>query len=78
MANMSYCQFQNTVQDFRDCLEVVEDLNPRSYARMNEDERYALKRLLKLAVNFASYEEELETFLNMPENILKELADSYE
>ena len=74
MANMSYCRFQNTVQDFRDCYEVIQDLDARSYARMSEDERNALQRLLRLAVNFASYEEELETFLNMPESFREELA----
>lgn len=41
MSNMSYCRFQNTLQDLRDCYEGWgEDLSP--------EETKAQKRLLKL------------------------------
>lgn len=43
MSNMSYCRFQNTVQDFQDCLDnIYED-------DLSKDERRARIRLIKLA-----------------------------
>jgi len=41
MANMSYCRFQNTMRDLRDCADNLhEDLN--------EEEQRARKRLIKI------------------------------
>ncbi len=43
MSNMSYCRFQNTLGDLRDCYEALpypDDLS--------EDEKYAMKQLIKL------------------------------
>jgi hypothetical protein len=42
MANMSYCRFQNTVQDLQDCYDHLDDDD------LSEAEQEARKRLLKL------------------------------
>ena len=42
MANMSYCRFQNTLGDLRDCYEAMEDMD------LSEDEEKAKARIIKL------------------------------
>ena len=42
MANMSYCRFQNTVGDLRDCAEHIHDDD------LSEDEQRARKRLIAI------------------------------
>lgn len=42
MANMSYCRFQNTLEDLRDCAQHVTDID------LDEDEHRARKRLVAL------------------------------
>lgn len=39
MANMSYCRFQNTYQDFKDCIESFTSLHDLS----KNEQDYALK-----------------------------------
>ena len=56
MSNMSYCRFQNTVGDFRDCLEAISDRE-----ELSGDEKHSAKRLYELAQMFVSeYEVYLE------------------
>lgn len=47
MSNMSYCRFRNTVSDFSDCAENIDDELP-------EDEARARKQLIKLAYEMVS------------------------
>lgn len=55
MANMSYCRFENTVNDLRDCYENMDDED------MSEAEKKARIRLIKLCVQLAAdYEDEVE------------------
>lgn len=52
MSNMSYCRFQNTLQDLRDCYEAGVD-------GLSEDEKKAAKRLIKLCQKMVdAYSEE--------------------
>lgn len=52
MSNMSYCRFQNTSEDLRDCFENWEEVK-------SEDEKRAQKRLLELCKGIVeSYGEE--------------------
>lgn len=44
MSNMSYCRFQNTLMDFRDCYEHIFDAN-------SEDEICARASLIREAAN---------------------------
>jgi len=41
MANMSYCRFQNTLHDLRDCHDNLDDRD------LSEEEAQARKRLIK-------------------------------
>ena len=53
MSNMSYCRFQNTLEDLQDCVDALdEDTDP--LARLSPEERVAAKRLLKLCKQLAS------------------------
>jgi len=42
MSNMSYCRFQNTLQDLRDCLEHISDKD------VSEEEEKARARLINV------------------------------
>ncbi len=53
MANMSYCRFENTVHDLRDCEEHIADED------LSAEEEAARKRLIKLCQKIAD-EIELE------------------
>lgn len=53
MPNMSYCRFENTLQDLEDCLEHITD-------RLSKDESEARKQLVKVCKNIiAEYDGEL-------------------
>ncbi|MGJ7529816.1 hypothetical protein [Variovorax sp. GB1P17] len=55
MGNMSYCRFQNTLADLRDCWENLDAEN------LSEDETKARRRLIKLCVLIAEdYRDEVE------------------
>ena len=45
MSNMSYCRFQNTNDDLRDCYDWLGENDP---SKLSEDELKAFKRLVKL------------------------------
>ena len=55
MPNMSYCRFENTASDLKDCYDHMDD------GGLSEDEQRARKRLIKLCVRIASdYEYEVK------------------
>ncbi len=54
--NMSYCRFQNTASDFRDCLENLHSLEPEDRHPNTDDERLAR---LDLILNAAYLLQEL-------------------
>lgn len=49
MGNMSYCRFQNTLPDLRDCYENMDD-----DMEDKEEESRARKRLIKLCCKIAA------------------------
>jgi hypothetical protein len=56
--NMSYCRFQNTVSDLRDCTDNMDDSD------LSYDELIARRGLIKLAVEIAdNYRDEIEDHL---------------
>lgn len=65
MANMSYCRFQNTAMDFRDCLNTVQDAIDEGksfqdfYGKMSREEQAAFNRLLVYAQDFIYSVEEI-------------------
>jgi len=44
--NMSYCRFQNTASDFRDCLENLRTLDPEDRHPNTDDERRSRAQLI--------------------------------
>lgn len=61
MSNMSYCRFQNTATDLRDCLYALRDMEPEQIAEIlakksdkpvGRDEAIALRSLFKLCSDF--------------------------
>jgi len=52
MANMSYCRFQNTLEDLGDCEEVMgDDSNELSEAE-NKAKKRLIERCIRIAMNF--------------------------
>jgi hypothetical protein len=50
MANMSYCRFQNTANDLRDCIEHIGDF-------IDKDEHNARKRIVEMCKAIVAAEE---------------------
>lgn len=50
MSNMSYCRFQNTESDLRDCLAA---LNDEEYFYLSDDERKAADRIIRMCKGIA-------------------------
>lgn len=50
MANMSYCMFENTYQDFKECYQKLMEIN--SLDELSESEKKYAKRLIKEAGEF--------------------------
>lgn len=60
MPNMSYCRFENTVNDMQDCLNAIED---REVNDLSEYEIRALGEFLTLAHEITSMEHEIEQII---------------
>ena len=63
MANMSYCRFQNTLGDFEDCVDAIDNANELSL----DEQRAAfwlIKKARELAEQFEDQsDEEIKEFL---------------
>lgn len=57
MANMPYCRFRNTEQDFRDCVDAIG--NADSIDDFSNAERKSAERLYHLANEYVAYYEQL-------------------
>lgn len=55
MPNMSYCRFENTVEDLRDCYDNINELND-----LSEDEQRARLRLIRLCQKIVDEAEDVE------------------
>ena len=64
MGNMSYCRFENTARDLRDCLEAIEN---ESLDDLSSSEKRGLRQLL----------EDCETIAFMKEDIEDEIESNY-
>lgn len=62
MPNMSYCRFQNTLQDLHDCAEAAGEFDTADalFASLSDNEAKAARNLLQLCRNFAD-EYEIES-----------------
>lgn len=62
MANMSYCRFTNTLQDLRDCVQALEDVDGNIDEIESKEEQAAARKLIKLCVLIAGdYDDEVKT-----------------
>ena len=53
MANMSYCRFENTLRDLRDCY------NNMGNGDLSKSEFFARKQMIEMCVNIANQHEDL-------------------
>lgn len=60
MGNMSYCRFENTVEDMKDCINAIED---RDVYELSDYEVRALEKFLTLAHEITSMEPEIERII---------------
>ena len=66
MANMSYCRFQNTLQDLRDCFNEMDEafsegMSLAEFANtLSEDERWAMHRIIELCIDISQVANEME------------------
>jgi len=52
MGNMSYCRFQNTLDDLRDCRDALMEMDDYE-KELDEEEARAAKRLLRICRELA-------------------------
>lgn len=64
MPNMSYCRFENTVNDMQDCLNAIED---NECNNLSEYEIKALQHFLELGRVIVDYEDNIEQILEQYE-----------
>lgn len=56
MANMSYCRFQNTYRDLKDCVNALNDNGPDA---LSDDELAAAKMMMQLCDQMLSFHDEV-------------------
>ena len=67
MANMSYCRFQNTYSDFRDCVDALEEALDEGkslaefFEEIGKEEQFALNRMRSLVNGFIEIFDEMES-----------------
>jgi len=54
MSNMSYCRFENTLSDFRDCIFALEGLDEGEEPALSRTEAQAAAKLLSLAAELGA------------------------
>ena len=67
MSNMSYCRFQNTWTDLRDCVEALEEALDEGkslaefFEEIGKEEQIALNRMRSLVNGFIEIFDEMES-----------------
>ena len=61
MGNMSYCRFENTLADMRDCLHALE--NGLDVEELSEYEIRALRNFADIASEIMAYEQRIENVI---------------
>ena len=69
MPSMSYCMFENTVEEMKQCLDAVENVNYVEDLDLNEYEKRSLPRLYDLCKRFT---EEFERITENEESTIDE------
>lgn len=60
MANMSYCRFENTSGDLRDCVNVMDEAYTLKDMDLSREELHSMKWMRELCVRFLDNLERLE------------------
>lgn len=74
MANMSYCMFENTYNDLKDCVEAMEEamndgVSLKEFTReMSEDELLAFQRMVSLCARMIEAQSDM-TNMQLNEDI---------
>jgi len=66
MPNMSYCRFENTANDFNECLEILRKMKQAEVDALSESELSSAKELIGVALSFL---EELEDDVGQEKNV---------
>ena len=64
MSNMSYCRFENTSLDLRDCLNAIREDNYTEDEPISSREAQALQNLLEQAEELIDLSHEIELILD--------------
>ena len=54
MANMNYCRFQNTLDDLKDCLDALIEIDG-DLSQLSTSEALAAKELLRVCAQFGQF-----------------------
>ena len=57
--NMSYCRFENTSNDLRDCVDAMEEVCDLEELDLSKSELHSLKYMVRLAADFLEHAERL-------------------
>ncbi len=66
MSNMSYCRFENTARDLRDCRDAIENGEINDLGSQYEVD--ALEQLLDLCKEVVAYKDEIEDAIDNNNN----------
>ena len=55
MANMSYCRFQNTLNDLRDCVYAMDEAYDFEDMDLSKDEKWAMNRMFQQCEEFINH-----------------------
>lgn len=75
MANMSYCRFQNTLQDLRDCKYVMEEAYTTNDMELSKEEHSAMIRLVNVCQEIIDNYERMEYMESEMEEDEEEVDD---
>lgn len=53
MSNMSYCRFENTLRNLRDCENAMAEFNSFKDTGLSDYEQHAFERLVKMCARIA-------------------------
>lgn len=63
MSNMSYCRFENTLNDLRDCAYEIEEWDSEENGEMSSSEKQALENMVLVMEGIMRNEDIIEEML---------------
>ena len=68
MPNMSYCRFENTSRDLRDCVDAMEEAYTVDELDLSQSELVSMNRMRVLCQEFLDQYERLEGMMELDSN----------